>query len=111
MGAVVGGVEDDGVVGDAELVEHLQELADVHVVLDHAVGVLVLSGDAAQLLFDVGAEVHAGAAPPHEPGLAGCVLALDEIDGGSHRLVIDGLHAFLGQRAGVLDRGRRRRSG
>jgi hypothetical protein len=45
--AVVGGVEHDGVVGDAELVEQVEELADVHVVLDHAVGVLVLAGDAA----------------------------------------------------------------
>jgi hypothetical protein len=42
--AVVGGVEDDGVVGDAELVELVEELADVHVVLDHAVGVLVGPG-------------------------------------------------------------------
>ena len=35
--AVVGRVHDDGVVGDAEIVEQLQQFADVHVVLDHAV--------------------------------------------------------------------------
>jgi hypothetical protein len=69
---VVGGVEDDGVVGDAELVEQVEELADVHVVLDHAVGVLVLAGDAAALRLHVGAEVHARCrVEPDEPGLAG----------------------------------------
>jgi hypothetical protein len=40
--AVVGGIEHDRVVGDAKLVELLKEQADVPVVLDHAVGVLVL---------------------------------------------------------------------
>ena len=39
--AVVGRVDDDGVVGDAELVDRLQQLADIAVVLDHAVGILV----------------------------------------------------------------------
>jgi hypothetical protein len=45
--AVVGGVEHDGVVGDAEFVEQVEELADMHVVLDHAGGVFVdmLAGD------------------------------------------------------------------
>ena len=39
FGAVVGGVDDDGVVGDAEVVELLEQLADMAVVLDHAVGI------------------------------------------------------------------------
>ncbi len=39
FGAVVGGVDDDGVVGDAEIVELLEKLADMPVVLDHAVGI------------------------------------------------------------------------
>ena len=38
---VVGRVDDDGVVGDAKIVERLQQLADVAVVLDHAVGIFV----------------------------------------------------------------------
>ena len=37
LGAVVGGVDHDGVVGDAEIVELLQELADLPVMLHHAV--------------------------------------------------------------------------
>ena len=39
--AVVGRVDDDRVVGDPEVVERLQQLADVAVVLDHAVGIFV----------------------------------------------------------------------
>ena len=39
LGAVVGGVDHDGVVGDLEVVELLQELADLAVMLDHAVGI------------------------------------------------------------------------
>ena len=37
LGAVVGGVDDDRIVGDAEIVELLQKLADLPVMLDHAV--------------------------------------------------------------------------
>ena len=37
MRAVVGRVHDEGVVGDAELVEIVQHLADVLVVVDHGV--------------------------------------------------------------------------
>ena len=72
--AVVGRVEDDGVVGDAQVVEGLEQLADVAVVLDHAVGVLGPGGQArraAPLGRDVGAEVHPGAVVPAEERLAG----------------------------------------
>ena len=44
LGAVVGGVEDDRVVGDAEIVELLEQLADHFIVLRHAVGVKALAG-------------------------------------------------------------------
>ncbi len=71
--------------------------------LDHAVGVLVLPGDAAQLGLDVGAKVHAGAVPPDEPGLAGLLLPLDKVDGGGDGLVVHRFHALPGQWTGVLD--------
>ena len=53
--------------------------------------------------LDVGAEVHAGAVPPAEERLAGLVLAGDEVLGGGDGFLIDGFHALLGERAGVLD--------
>ena len=37
VGPVISRVEDESVVGDPELVEQVEKLADMHVVLDHAV--------------------------------------------------------------------------
>ena len=73
MRAVVGRVEDDGVVGDAEIVERLEQLADVAVVLDHAVGVFGPGGQprlVAMLGPHVRAQVHPGAVEPAEERLA-----------------------------------------
>ena len=81
-----------------------EQLADVHVVLDHAVAVFVLSRLAAMLGLHVGAEVHPRAVPPAEERLAGLRLTRDEFLRGGDRLVVDRLHPLLGQRAGVLDR-------
>ena len=105
MRAVVGRVHDHRIVGDAEIVEQLQQLADMHVVLDHAVVVFVTARarDAGMLFLHMRAEMHAGAVPPHEPRLLGLVLLLDERLGRSDGLVVDGFHAFFGQRTGVLD--------
>ena len=52
---------------------------------------------------DVGPEVHACAVEPAKERLAGLDLTLDEIQGGSRRLVVDGFHALPRQRPGVLD--------
>ena len=103
MRAVVGGILDDGVVGDAEVIEQLEEFADLQVVLDHAVGVFVVAL-VAMLVLDVGAEVHASAVPPAEERLASLGLAGDEILSSGDGFLVDGLHALLGERAGVFDR-------
>ena len=94
---------NDGVTCNAQFVEYLEELADVHIVLDHSVGVLILPADTTQFRFNVCAEVHARATPPHKPGLVRLVHTLDKIDCGVGCFIIDGFHAFLGQRTGVLD--------
>ncbi len=106
--AIVGRIVDDRLVGDTEFIENFQELPDVHVVLDHAGGVFIgmripLGSLGAAFGADVGAKVHAGAAPPDKPRLAGLVLAPDEVDGRGYGLVIHGLHALLGQRPRILD--------
>ena len=100
--AVVGGVLDDGIVRDAEVINELEQFAHLQVVLDHAVGVFVIAL-VAMLGLDVGAEVHAGAVPPAEERFALLVHASDEILGGGDGFLINGLHALLGQRTGVLD--------
>ena len=90
---------------DAQLVEQVQQLAHVLVVVDHRVVIrrLPSAGLAEALRLGVGAQVHVGGVDPAEERLAGFVLALDEVLGGSDELVVAGLHALLGQRAGVLD--------
>ena len=104
--AVVRGILNDGVVGDAEVVNELEQFTHVQIVLDHAVAVIVLSVDAGEalvFLFDVSAEVHARAIPPAEERLAGLVLASDEVLRCGQGFFVDGFHALLGERAEVLD--------
>ena len=102
---VVGGVHDERVVGDAELVEQVEQRADEPVVVDHrvVVGRLPAPGLTDALRLRVGAEVHVGGVDPHEERRAVGVLATDEVDRRLGDLVVDGLHALLGQRPGVLD--------
>ena len=63
MRAVVGAVDDDRVVGDAHVVERLEQRADGVVVLDHAVDVFAVAVLVAAAMFrpDVRAQVHARA--------------------------------------------------
>ena len=106
--AVVCGVVDDSVVGDLELIEHFEELTDVHVVFDHATGVFVSTGvlslDSGHFLStNVGTEVHAGAAPPDKPWFVGFGLAFDEINRCRNGFIIDGLHPLFSQWPGIFD--------
>ena len=68
MRTVVGGVHDDGVFGDTQLVEQIQQITDEVVVVEHGVVVLRLPapGPAHALGFGMGAEVHVGRVEPHE---------------------------------------------
>ncbi len=104
LGAVVGGVHDDGVVGDAQFLELLEQLADHGVVLDHAVGVNAEAGLALALWLEVRPDVHAGGVPPDEERLAVLVRLVHEVQRALGDLFVDRLHALLGQRAGVLAR-------
>ena len=74
------------------------------VVLDHAVGVDSETGLAFRLLLQVREDVHAGGVPPDEEGLVGLLGTLHEVEGLGGDFFVDGFHALLGQRAGVLDR-------
>ena len=102
LGAVVGRPDHDRVVGDAQVVQLLQELADVAVVLDHAVRADSEPGLALRLGLEVGVDVHAGRVEPDEPGLAALLLLVDELDRGGEHLLVHRLHPLLRQRAGVL---------
>jgi hypothetical protein len=103
---VVGRVHDEGVVGDAELVERVQQLPDVLVVIDHGVvvGRLPSARLPEALRLGVGERVHVRGVEPDEEGLAFPPRPLHEVDGGGDEVVVAGLHALPGERAGVLDR-------
>jgi hypothetical protein len=90
-------------VGDAQLVQQVEQLAHRPVVKHHGVVVEALAADALRLLGNVGAKVHVGRVPPHEEGFTLGMGSLDELDGALGDVVVDGLHALSVQRAGVLD--------
>ena len=106
MRAVVGGVQDDGVLGDTEFVQHIEHRADVLVVVDHRVVVLRLpeTGLSATFRLGVGEGVHVGEVAPHEERVARVVLTLDVVDRGVGDVVVDRFHPLRVERAGVLDR-------
>ncbi len=106
MRPVVAGVDDDGVVGDAHVVERLEQSPDGVVVLQHAVDILAVAVLVTAAMFgaDMRAQMHAGRIQPDEEWLAGFMFLLHEGDGRRRRLVVDRLHALLGEGTSVLDR-------
>ena len=100
---VVGEVEDDRVLRDAEVVKLLEQLPDVAVVLDHAVGVDADARLAQRLLLQMREDMHARRIEPHEERLLSLDLALDEVLAGREEFLVDGLHALGVERTGVLD--------
>ena len=105
MRAVVGRVLDDRFVGDAKLVEQVEQLPNVQVVFHHAIVVLiaVLAGEPTIFRFNMGAEVHACTVPPAEKGFACLVLAFDKVLRCSDRFIVDGFHSLFGESTGVFD--------
>ncbi len=72
---------------------------------DHPVVILRLPvpGLTADVVCDVGPEVHTGRVEPHEERRLAVRGGADEPLRGFDDLVVDRLHPLLGQRAGVLD--------
>ena len=104
MHPVVGGVHNDRVVGDPELVEFVEHRTDVLVVRHHHVGVVTLPVALALVLGrGMRAEVHPGGVPPEKKGFLGLVGLIDEPQSVAGDLGIEGLHALTGERAGVLN--------
>ena len=103
LGAVVGGGHHDRVVLEAQFFELGEDLADMPVVLDHAVAVDAQAGLADGFLLEMREDVHPGGVPPQEKRLVRLLGALHEVDRLGIDLFVDRLHAFSGQRAGVGD--------
>ena len=110
LGAVVGGEDDDGVVGLAHVLDLLEDEADVVVHLLHAgfVDAPVLAALLAhhRVVFrrQHGRDVHARRVVPDEERLVGPprVVAVEEVDDLGGDFLVHGLRALQGQRALVL---------
>src|SRR5262249_7288665 len=83
LGAVVGGVNDDGIIRDAEVVELLEEASNHLVMLDHAIGIKAQARLAITLLAEVREDVHARRVEVAEERLAGLGLPIHEVERGS----------------------------
>ena len=102
LGAVVGRVDDDGVFGDAEVVELLQKLPDLPVMLDHAVGIGAKPRHALRFGLEVGENMHPGRIEPDEERLLGVMRPVHEIERSAEEFLVRRLHALFRQGAGVL---------
>ena len=100
---IVGGIHDDRVVCDAELVQLGQHLANHTVVLNHAVGINTLAGNALGFRFQPRPDVHAGGVVPDEKRLIRRMRPVHEIKRKLGDFFIDGFHTLHVQRAGILD--------
>ena len=105
MRAVVSRVNDDGVVGDAHVIQRLENRAYGFIVLDHAVVVFAVAVRVAPAMFGphMRPQMHPRAVPPTEEWLVAGVLTFHEVDRGGGGFIVNGLHPFLGQRTGVFD--------
>ncbi len=103
MRTVVGGVHDEGVVGDAQIVDHLENRAHILVVVDHDVVIRALPASrlADALRLGVGAEMHVGKVHPDKGRLARLVLPLNEVHGPGSDVIVDGFHPLPGERTRV----------
>ena len=93
---------NDRVVGDAKVIEQIQQHADMHVMFDHAVCVFVVAGIVA-VVPDMGAEMHPRAVPPNKKSLIVFNRVANEIHRGFDGFIIHALHALDIERPGIFD--------
>src|SRR5262245_35147190 len=102
FGAVVRGVDHDRVVANAELVEFPQELANLSIMLHHAIRIDAEPRPSLRFGLEMRPDVHAGRIEPDEERLAVVLRAIDEIKRRLEEFLVDRLHALFGERTGVL---------
>ena len=77
------------------VIQQLEQLADVAIVLDHAVGIQVLAGLVLDSALRMVGKSHAARREPHEEGLAVRMAALDEVHRTPEILIVDAGIRFL----------------
>ena len=107
--AVVGGVDDDGVVVDAQVFELLQEHADLLVMLEHlgagdvGFGAAFVHGHLDILLRRMRPDMDGGAVEPDEEGLVALAHLVQVFQRLVEHFAIEGLHALARQLAVLFD--------
>ena len=83
-----------------QVIQLLEQLADILIVVDHDVAVLgpPPPGLSPAPRLGVGAKVHVGSIPPHKERRVCIVRPVDEIKGCGSSLIVDGFHALFIQR-------------
>ena len=104
MRSVIGRIHDDGVVRNSEVVQLLQQFADVIVMSRHDIVVESLPRPAGMFRGAVGSEMHGCRVEPQKERLTRLVALVDEAESSFGNLIVNRFHAFLGQGTSVLDR-------
>jgi hypothetical protein len=94
LGAVIRGVDDNGVIRDAQIIQLLEQLANHAVVLHHTVGFQSKDGLALRVGLEVRPDMHSGRVEPAEKRLARLVLAIHEIKRSCQKFLIHRFHAL-----------------
>ena len=68
----------------------------------HPVRIDAEPGLSLRLGLEASPDVHAAGIEPREEGLLLLVRTVDKVERGLQKLVVDGFHAFLGERASVV---------
>ncbi len=100
---VVGAIDDNGVVRDAEVIQLFQHGADHVVVLNHAVGIEPDAGAPLGGFLQVGPDVHARGVEPDEERFVVLGRLAHKLLFGIEDFHVHRFHPSLGQGSGVLD--------
>ena len=103
LGAVVGGIHDDCVISNAQLIDLVQHFSDLLVVGHHPIAVVILPALATVLGSKVSPYVHRCRVVPEEERLVGLDLLLHPADSVCGDFLIHGFHPLLGERTAVLN--------
>ena len=79
MGAVVGGIDDNRIVRDTQVIQFIEQNADVTIVLEHSIVVKPLPRGAQLFFFNVSVLMHAGGIKPDEERLTALVRLIDKL--------------------------------
>ena len=103
LGTVVGRVDDDGVVGDTQIIELVEQLAHVMVVLHQAISVEAVAGLAIPFRRQACPHMHARGVKPDKERLVVLVRLVDEFYCGIGKFLVDGFHALARQWSRILN--------